>query len=488
MEHGYVSSAVVCKLLTYHPTRYILYPSNHKENKMSLSPDQDVALDAFLQFLVDPSKKNLIITAPPGRGKTHLTKHLIQKAHDMQHMLTHLGFGNNGIKISVNATTNKAAEVLAHMLGTEVRTIHSTLGLIPKMDFDTWKEVLIKTGSFKVHEPQLFIIDECGSVNKQLLAFIQVACRKGKILWIGDDAQTSPVGETFCPVFEQGYETLHLTTNHRNSGPIGDLGDLMRKAVYDTMDLQRLIDQKRELVDAGMPVTHELAMEIDACRKAVRFPDIVANGDSIVRVDGTQFESMVSEYYKKPHSADELKILAWRNDLVIEYNTHVRTLHTMSDDYLPGEMVVTNKAIVNFGDIFCSTDGLLRIHGVDSKTKLHGVSGNWITVEHRRRSDSIRVFQPDDQNDVKALMKYYYNNQMTQEYYDHKDLFVDLRPTHSCTIHKSQGSTYGTVFLNLDDIGSCQDMNAVARMLNTGITRAKDRLVIYGHLPDKYRG
>ena len=39
--------------------------------------------------------------------------------------------------------------------------------------------------------------------------------------------------------------------------------------------------------------------------------------------------------------------------------------------------------------------------------------------------------------------------------YSVKQELADLRPVHASTVHKSQGSTYRMVFIDLDDIGRC---------------------------------
>jgi len=454
---------------------------------MNLSPDQDFAVTEFLKFLTNPNQPEMVLMAPPGRGKTFLTKYLIQKARDMSHMLSNLGFGDSGVTIDVTATTNKAAEVAESMLGTEVKTIHSTLGLIPRMNYQTWKEELIKTRRFKVLAPQLIIIDEAGSVGPELFVFIRVACKHCKVLYVGDDAQTAPIGEYACPVFEAVIPTVNLSHNHRNAGAIGQLGDEMRETVYQAVNLDRLINNKRILIEKDLMIPRSLEIEIDDARNALHFPKIVPNGDTIIEVDAEEFEAMVNHDYMEPHASEDLKILAWRNAMVLEYNTHVRSLFTMSDVLVSGESVLTNKAITISEKVFASTDSVLQVQSVSGNESKEGVSGNYVTLTGREGKRAT-VFQAHDMKDVKALLDYYYRQRLTQEYTDAKELFVDLRPTHSCTVHKSQGSTYVTVYLNLNDIGSCRDANAVARMLNTGITRAKERLVIFGELPAHYGG
>ena len=55
-------------------------------------------------------------------------------------------------------------------------------------------------------------------------------------------------------------------------------------------------------------------------------------------------------------------------------------------------------------------------------------------------------------------------------------------------MHKSQGSTYDTVFIDLENIGSCRNPDQVARMLYVAVSRARNRIFLFGKLPTKYGG
>ena len=50
------------------------------------------------------------------------------------------------------------------------------------------------------------------------------------------------------------------------------------------------------------------------------------------------------------------------------------------------------------------------------------------------------------------------------------------------TVNKAQGSTYDTVYLDLNDIGKCQDRDQVNRMLYVGVSRAKHKVVFTGDI------
>ena len=65
---------------------------------------------------------------------------------------------------------------------------------------------------------------------------------------------------------------------------------------------------------------------------------------------------------------------------------------------------------------------------------------------------------------------------------------MDLRPEDASTVHKSQGSTFDTVFIDLSDLSTCRQPDMAARLLYVAFTRARNRVVLYGKLKDKFGG
>jgi hypothetical protein len=70
------------------------------------------------------------------------------------------------------------------------------------------------------------------------------------------------------------------------------------------------------------------------------------------------------------------------------------------------------------------------------------------------------------------------------EFFKFKDeTFADLRPVHASTVHRSQGSTYGKVFVDLTDIGRNTRRDVLLRLLYVALTRARGDVVVTGELP-----
>jgi superfamily I DNA/RNA helicase len=59
------------------------------------------------------------------------------------------------------------------------------------------------------------------------------------------------------------------------------------------------------------------------------------------------------------------------------------------------------------------------------------------------------------------------------------DIFAKIKYNHALTVHKSQGSTYKTVALNVKDISFNPNEKEKQRLFYTGITRASDLLILY---------
>ena len=64
-----------------------------------------------------------------------------------------------------------------------------------------------------------------------------------------------------------------------------------------------------------------------------------------------------------------------------------------------------------------------------------------------------------------------------REYYGFTGLFAKFKYNHAITVHKSQGSTYENVIVNLRDIFKNTNTEERTRLLYTAITRASKLLI-----------
>jgi ATP-dependent exoDNAse (exonuclease V) alpha subunit len=350
------------------------------------------------------------------------------------------------------ATTNKAAKVLADLSGVQAKTIHSVLGLKVKNDFKTGRTRLETThpkDAFKT--PNLYVIDEASMVNMELFNMIRYYLEdSSKILFIGDSYQLPPVMEKKSIVFQE--------VKYR-----AELKGIQRQALDSNIITQA--HKFRQVIDDDF---------------ANGWPEIDCDGTEVIRVTGPEMKSLLEQRFKQDPSREDLRVLAYRNAQVLKYNQFIRSQYTASTHFVPGEKVLANKPVLDDGVMVYPTDSVVEITNVVPATSADGIKGYNIELDH-----FYDTFQAENPNAVKALAKQYAQAKDWGNFFRVKDEYADLRPLHAQTCHKAQGSTYSEVFIDLNDIGTNRKWQEVARLVYVAITRASDRVFIYGDLPQK---
>jgi len=418
---------------------------------ISLNAGQQEAIGKYLDFLIDPTKTEMVIEGPAGTGKSTLVDHLLFGMNKQKLMLyTTMGIHADKLKnVVLSATTHKAAHVLSDKTGQDVRTIHSILGLKVHNEWSTGKTILKPVNDQNLIENSILLIDEASFIDDDLLDWIRKSVVNSKILYVGDPYQLAPTRSTSTPVFTQGLFTARLTEVVRNEGAIEKNANAFRDAV-----------------------------------QTLQFPLIQPDGKKVIHVDGPTFQQMIDQEFKKPNHNS--KIIAWSNAKVNQYNDYVRGLNGFTGRLDVQEELITNKHIEGKKKSI-KTDSHVRLTGAYHEAVEYGVQGYKVTV-YDQNNTNVQLFIPDNRNDEKVALKQAADQKAWPKYFDIKETWGDLRPTHSCTIHKSQGSTYDKVFINLPDIGRCNIPSDVARMLYVAISRASQQVILYGNLPQKYGG
>jgi|TARA_B110001469_G_scaffold100591_1_gene97973 nucleoside-triphosphatase THEP1 len=424
--------------------------------QQQLNSDQEAAVHAVFAFLNDKSATEFVIEGSAGTGKTTLVQHILNQIPKQELIMSALGEPGFGfIDIYVTATTRKAATVIAEKLtvGAEPLTIHSLLGLKVSNDVKTGLTTLRRTKNDLVTD-SLIIIDEASFIDHTLLASIRQLTHSSKVIYIGDPYQLTPPTSGTSPVFGGAIPTAKLTQIMRFDGEIDILSGLYRKTV-----------------------------------KSQQFPFIPYDycGAQVRSVDGPTFQSLVQDSFSLPYyeQEDDAKVLAWTNARVLEYNGFIRQHKGYNHDFEVGEQIVTNKPIMdNKGKTIYATDGRARITYISASSSTYlGISGKYLTLDNK-----VEVFIANSSHDVKTKLSQLKRQKKWSDFFTTQDSIADIRPPYACTVHKSQGSTYKRVLIDLNDIGRCNVPDQVARMLYVAISRASEEVILYGKLPEKYQG
>lgn len=385
-----------------------------------LNQDQINAADALNAFLADEDSREFCLTGQAGTGKTFMLYSIL------------------GDTATYCATTNKAASVLRQLTGA-AQTIHNLLHLTVKNDFKTGKTSLERDPRHGKLSTRIIVIDEASMVDKQLYEIVQELCTECKIIWVGDDAQLPPVSTGNFSVFKLNLPTVSLF-------------QVMRS--LDTPDITELSTALRAAVFNGNNIT------------------ISSRPPAILRVDGPEARQLVIKLVQEE---------SWHNCILLSY-TNARTTNAVKvirnamkkpPTLMVGDSVIVNSAfrVVSAGLAeWIATDSIIDIRAIEP------------IPEHPHL---IRV-----ETELGWLITYKDNSRLQAEigkaqadknwplYFQLKEQFIDLRHAEALTIHKSQGSTFDTVFVDLPSLYSCKNPNERRRLLYVACSRARKRLYL----------
>lgn len=424
----------------------------------ALNQGQRAAAEAFFQFLFSDDRE-MIISGPGGVGKTFLMGYLIDTIMPRYYDSCKLmGILPEFDSVEMTATTNKAAEALSLATSRPTQTIHAFLNLTVKDDYSTGESKLMRTASWIMHERKILFIDESSMVDTQLLDQIRSSTLKCKIVYVGDHCQLAPIKETLSPIYRQGLPFYELTEPMRTGDP----------------DLLALNKQLRNTVETG------------DFRPIQIVPGVI---DWLTDVE--MQHQLQTTFAAQTHDS---RILAYTNNQVVLYNDFIREVRQLPDEFTVGEFLVNNTAIRVAKNRTLSVEEEVSIAKQSSTIEdIEIEAGVFLKI---RRSDlrsklgeifpSIPV--PVDRAHFDALLRYYKGRKNWTKFFHLKNNYPELRQRDAATVHKTQGSTLDTVFVDLSNISTCNLSNQVARMLYVAVSRPRSRIFLYGNLAEKYGG
>lgn len=408
---------------------------------ITLTTDQQAALDSFVTFLIDPTESVFVLSGYSGTGKSTLTKVILERYAGILKVARLINPKVVDLEVALTATTNKAAEALAYVTGQPVQTIHAFLGLIVKTDYTTNITTLVARTKAIV-EDHLIFIDEASYVDKNLLDLIFKTTKNCKIVFMGDPAQLTPVRSTHTPVFECKFPGAHLS-------------QVVRQA--EGHPIIELSTKFRETVNSGV------------------FFSFKPDGTAVTHMSRADFDAAVDLEFNKPNwRYQDSKVLAWTNKAVINYNHAIRDSVKGDPDFQIGDYAICNK-FVGDGRQAIKTDQMVLITDISEPEEVSGVMGKYFTLDN-----TTTLFSPTSLAAKNARIKLARSQDDFGLVEVIENRWIDLRAAYACTINKSQGSTFDRVFIDLDDISRCNSGDQIARMLYVSVSRARHQVILTG--------
>ena len=411
--------------------------------EFTLTEDQQKAMNAFQQFLLDPTETVFVLSGYSGCGKSTLVRTLLDRLPAFMKTVKLINPSQKDYEVALTATTNKAAENLARITGSSATTIHSFLSLRVSADYKTGVTTLSPRNWTPV-ESYLLFIDEASYIDSKLLELIFKLTNKCKIVFVGDPAQLTSVKSSATPVFGANFNGAALT-------------QVVRQA--EGNPIVNLSTKFRHTVNTG------------------EFFSFKPDGHHIQHLNEMDFhQAIINEFARPDWSYADSKILAWTNKKVIAYNQFVRNQVKGSPDFHVGDYAVCNSYI-QIGKTSIKTDELVEITGITGWTEMYGVKGRFFELNR-----STNVFFPRSLEEANARVKKAKAEGDFSLVARIESGWIDLRAAYACTINKSQGSTFDKVFIDLSDVSRCNSGDQIARMLYVAVSRARSQVFLTGDL------
>lgn len=452
---------------------------------------QAAAREGIREFWEAPAAENAaLLTGGPGTGKSTATRWVVEDILE--------DYGSQGLVLM--APCNKAARALEQKLmgAAPVMTVASALAIRPFEDYATgktvWRRDTSREPAIGPHTPRL-VLDEVSMVEEARLRDLHsLMPADGKLLGIGDERQLAPPEDgRLCSLFRDADRVFRLEQVVRHTGCVLDLVLAIR------------------------------AMEVGRPR--------VTPGDdgSVVKVieDRTAWlemaTDMVAASVRAGEHPDSVRLLAFRNVRVEELAAAVRLrlFGPAAAPYEPGELLVSRDAISNpvggrSDPPLCSASADLVVRDARLvQRRLEGdpeagVDRPWRCWE--LRCEVVDEMAPD--GEPKVITFYALDGEMERaRFVDSQKVLAQLAKAHqregrdrlgkvtwaikfardrqfgraqsayAITVHKSQGSTYRNVFVDVHDIdtaGRRRPTETQNRLMYVACSRASELLVTLG--------
>lgn len=447
---------------------------------MEYTIDQQKALKSMLEWVEKPIENKLdylyTLNGAAGTGKTTIIKAFLEQ----------INIPNS--KIAVTAPTHKAKKVIQAATDFKSHTIQKLLGLRPdtQMDkFDVNNPVFNPIAEDIIQFFKIVIIDESSMLPSDAFNLLvdKAVDYKIRILFLGDSYQLPPINEIISRVFKDVKNQSTLTTVVRQSvdNPMSDILVLLRQDIDNgtNIGIEALLKQQHNIIGD----------------KGFKCLDNVAFGDKMLEF---YFDS---EY---EFNKDYIKFLSYTNDSVESWSKALRNrlLKEKANNLLNvGEILMSYSTIAdNTYSLIIENSEDYVVDAIEEGFSSCGIKGIFTTLRNSRNVTKT-VFIVTDIEHYKNIILPKLHLAQTKKYwrqfYAFKEEHLlmqnvlkddklpvnkwgnliskkDLYYGYGCTTHKSQGSTYDNVAINLKNILGNQDQSERARLVYVALSRTRN--------------
>ena len=420
------------------------------------SDEQSAALQAMAQWW-DGSEPIFRLTGSAGTGKSTMSQSFIRYLRAL----------TLPPKIAVAAPINKAKKVQQKILrewglcDIPTHTCAQLFGV--KRSIIDGEEVFAPDPKAYAYYQDygVIFVDESSTINLQLWEMLLDACHGNLInpvrfVVMGDPAQLPPINEGESMAFRHKCLSAHLSEVQRYDGAIAVLAD----------DVRRNLDR---------PVFPAFTSDFDPETKK-----------GIYSVDRGTWESLIRKVFTGDvyrDNPDSAKILAYTNKRVDALNILVRNALGYRAPWVVGERIIA------LGPYAPADDAPPALSTSDEATITGLYEGSTGEVEcwFLRLDNGETIPVPRNPAQFEARLKELRQAKAHGKYWALKECMASVTYAYALTVHRSQGSTYSDVFVDVGDFAKCkgscrteggQRVLERNQLLYVALTRPSERLII----------
>ncbi len=427
-----------------------------------LNDDQQAAAGAFQAWLSGPADGTpFLLRGYAGTGKTFLSMRFLAQAEA------------HGLCWTVVAPTHKAVGVLRHHLALAglrpawfPSTIHRLLRL--KLQREGDRERCSETGQTATAlEPLgLVLVDEASMVDGQLLE-ITLRCAEPfgcRLVFVGDPAQLPPVGEEESPVFALSRVCqASLTRVVRHQGPVLRLASGLREGVLPCRRPPTLPPCRTEL---GLVALLDRDAWLLAAQSALKRGAETDNPDfaRILCYTNRTLETLVPIARRAIHGdlSDTMPVLPGE---VLITRSPVMASACVEEARAPEdpELCLSSNREVVVRDVCPGHYTLAPLGGADAAREPSVIQTLMVSVDAGDAQLTLRLLPPIGSPPRQALDQALQRlraaareaeaaeaRRLWRQFFLLRDAFASMGPAAVLTVHRSQGSTFGEVFVARD--------------------------------------
>lgn len=428
----------------------------------------------FKAFLEGPEKFFLLI-GKPGVGKTFITSRILSSYIEADK-------NSNGNNLDINVAGICLAHQAKNVLGEHIPNVFTfakAYGLKEQTDEFTGERTFVYDNHHEgvvIGEQTIpvFVHDEVSQYTEDMLDIVfEKTSMYSKIIFIGDRAQLPPIDphnkmgkDSDSPIFRYDIPDNckhELTERVRQAAgnPILELSDVIREEIFGLQRITRVMDE-------------------------IKKPKMI---------EGKGYDSVrYADFLKHIESKEirDTRVIAYTNRAINNHNPLIRN-HIMNS---PSDILVPND-LVAMKDSYYSFDEFGFVKYVLFNSEILKIDKIYTTVRHYKAFDKLYKIDtyvaslvdrtgefiiPTESGQVvydNALEEIANNSRFARNwkpFWDFKKMFCEWAYGYATTAYKSQGSTYKTIYLNIDDILACKPLSRKRQLqtIYTAITRAKN--------------